>query len=296
MTNSARLNNRDMGIIRLVHEYDGCSVEHIRARFFPGPGSRTPCYRRVSVLLSQGYLASTRLPSLTGKGSGKAFFTIGPKARPLLGQVYGIPLSELARSSRAISPFVVSHHLAICNIRMAFELAAERSVVFSLAAWKGDRELHQNPMRIQDPETQSSIVLVPDSSFTLVLPDGSQQSFLLEMDMGTISPTRMREKLRAYLLREEGLTPVLFVAPDQSRRKAIEKWATEEAHHLGTDPTVFMTAIKGQLSGHTILTSPVWQVVGGPEVLSFRELAGDILTGTHESTPLFESRKEGLRL
>lgn len=273
MPNSAQsLTSRDLTILRMVYEYEGCMVEHLRRRFFPTPGARTPCYRRIAYLVEHGYLTSSRLPSQTGTGSGKASLTVGPNARPILAEMLGLSRSDLART-RLSSPMFIAHHLAICDVRLAFEMAVGNSTIFHLQDWTGDRELHQSPIRAKDPKTAKELPIIPDAAFTLTLPDGSQQSFFIEMDMDTVSPKRMQAKLRAYLIRKGDPTPVLFVVPNDARQSAITHWAETEARDLKADPTIFWIATKAVITEETVLSAPIWQVVGGPEALALQSLA-----------------------
>lgn len=124
------LTDRDLSILRMAYEYDGVSIENVRTRFFPSPGARTPCYRRLAYLVEHGFLTSTRLPSLNGTGSGKAFLTIGPTSRPILAQMLGLSRSDLSRN-KMDSPMFIAHHLALCDIRLAFEMAADRKTLSS---------------------------------------------------------------------------------------------------------------------------------------------------------------------
>lgn len=272
MKYSAFLTPRDLSIVRMVYDYDGCTIEHIKRRFFRSPGARTPCYRRISYLTRNGYLLRTRLASTTGQGSGKAFLTIGRESLPILAEALELSKAELKRI-RLSSPMIIAHHTALCDLRLSLELAAERSSLFSLQDWITDRELHRVPQGINSSQKDSVIVIIPDASFTLTLPDGSRQNFLVEMDMGTVAPKRMHEKLQGYLLKNE-LTPVLFVVPNRSRQAAIERWAIEEARELRKDSSIFWITTKNAITEESALKMPIWQVVGGPNSLAIESLAG----------------------
>src|SRR5262245_39644826 len=97
------LTQRDLAIIRLVFDYEGVVAPIIRRRFFPTPGGEKPCYRRLRKLVDHGFLKGYRLPALSGVGSGKRFLTIGPRGRPLLAELLGVPAAELRRSTRAVA-------------------------------------------------------------------------------------------------------------------------------------------------------------------------------------------------
>ncbi len=271
---SLSLTPRDAAILAFVYAYDGCVVDQLRRRFWPSFGARSACYNRVAHLINAGYLASRRLPSLTGQGSGKAFLTIGPRARSILAKLLRLSRTELRRATRAGSPLFIPHHLAIGEFRLAVELAAERLPHVSLAEWLGERELERAPIKVSDPASpsQRAIRLVPDGAFTLELQHGAEQAFLLELDAGTIPAGRLRERCRAYLLhlREQGdRTPILFVVPDARRQAAIAAWALAAAEALSADPTIFWLVTSARVSQDTVLTARIWQVVGVPAAQAF---------------------------
>lgn len=265
---------RDLAIVRMVYSYNGCAVEHIRRRFFPTPGGRSPCYRRIAYLVKQGFLASTRLPALSGLGSGKTFLTVDLNARPILAQMLGLSRSQLI-CTRMASTLFIAHHLALCDVRLAFEMAADCSDVFTLKDWIGDRELHQSPLRLKDPTTGRELPLIPDSLFTLAMSDGTEQSVIVEVDMDTICQRRLRAKLRGYLLAIKGPVPVLFVVPNSSRQAQIVQWAIEEAKDLNRDPTLFFITTREALTNNDVLSSPIWQVAGAEEPVSLASLVVD---------------------
>jgi hypothetical protein len=213
-------------------------------------------------------LASHRLPATSGIGSGKMFLTPGPKARPVLAKMLGVSRTELARF-RTDSPTFIPHHLALCDVRLALEIAAERSSLFSLQEFLGDHELRPTPIKVTDPATKKALSFVPDGLFTLELTDGSEQTFLVEMDMATLSPKRCREKFAAYLLwatKERG--PILFVALDRRRAESLARYASEEAAKRNGDSTIFWITTKEQIADQTILDRPIWRVVGGPATMA----------------------------
>ena len=185
---STQLTDRDVDILLMAYEYSGVSLDLIRRRFWPLSKSHTPCSERVSTLVKLGYLQGKRLPSIAGIGSGKAFLTIGPKSRPILAKVVGVTKTHLMRA-RLYSPPFIAHHLAICDFRLSLELAAEVSDILELEEWKCDRELE---VKVEDLGTQNNMLLVPDGSFTLALPEGVNQTFYLEVDMGTLAARRLR--------------------------------------------------------------------------------------------------------
>lgn len=265
------LTPRDIDIFIFVHSYGSCTIEHLRRRFFPTPGARSACYARILRLTEARYLSSTRLPSLTGIGSGKSLLTIGPQARPVLAEALGIPRSEIERVTRSMSPFVIAHHLATCDVRLAVELATVNLDQVTLTEWLTDEELHRNPMKVKDPLTQKELPIVPDGAFTLELSDGSSQQFFVEVDRSTVPAGRFKAKLYAYLVdaqQRAERVPFLIVATTKERQGYIARWANEEASALKADPTIFFLTTLDAVTEQTVLAQPIWQVVGGPSQLA----------------------------
>jgi len=256
----------------MVYAYEGCTIDHVRGRFFPGRdnGSRSASYRRIAFLAEQNYLERVRVPSLTGIGSGKALLTIGPAARNALAKVLGLASATLIRV-RKDSPVVLPHHLALCDLRTSFEIACERSAFFDLEDWVTEREL-RSTKALSYKVDEDDARFVPDAVFTLKLGDGRTQQFCLEMDMGTMSSKRLRQKLRAYLLSSLGI-PVMFVALERARQASILQLTLAEAIATGSDSTMVWVAQKSALIPEAILDECVWSVAGGP-ITSIRQLAG----------------------
>src|SRR5207253_2798760 len=132
-THSLVITPRDIKILQLVYAYDCCSADHVCSRFFgssPAPGNYGPrvgCYRRIARLRQAGYLTAFRLPSLSGMGSGKSLLGLGSRGRQLLAEHLELPRSELKRLKQVVTPILGAHHLAVCDVRLALELASERS-------------------------------------------------------------------------------------------------------------------------------------------------------------------------
>src|SRR4051794_30107036 len=91
------LTGRDVHIIMMVHEYGGVVIDVIWRRYFPNQtqGSRAKCYRRVAALLEAGFLVGVRLPSVSGQGSGKTFFSITARARQVIAEQRGPAPAEI---------------------------------------------------------------------------------------------------------------------------------------------------------------------------------------------------------
>jgi Replication-relaxation len=269
------MTQRDISIIAMVYDYEGCAVEHIRKLFFQGSGIRSiPCYRRLSYLVKQGYLRSLLLPALN-----KHFLTPGARARSVLSSL--LKGSEMKRI-RIESPLTILHKLAICDIRVSLELACKVSPLFVLSQWINESALRRSPLSVADPETKKQLFLIPDAAFTLRSHAGRKADFFLEMDMATVSLKHMRQRVRGYLLRQDP-SPVLFVVPDTSRQKAIAQVALEEAKGLKVNPTTIWITLRECLTPETALSAP-WVAVGHTTPVTFQGLAEPV---NHTSAVVF---------
>jgi hypothetical protein len=269
------MTQRDLQIIAMVYEYEGCAVEHIRKAFFHGSRNRSiPCYRRLSYLVKKGYLRSLLLPALN-----KHFLTPGARSRSILS--YLLKGAEVKRI-RIESPLLILHKLAICDIRVSLELASKASSLFVLSQWINESALRRAPLSVEDPETKKQLSLIPDAAFTLCNAWGGKADFFLEMDLATVSLKHIRQRLRGYLLRQDP-SPVLFVVPDAGRQHAIAQVALEEAKALKANPTTIWITQRELLTPETVLSAP-WVAVGHTTPMTFQGLAEPV---NHTSAVVF---------
>lgn len=254
--------NRDIAIILMVQSFGGCTIEQIAKRLFPSLNSDRSCYRRVAELVGYGYLATRRLPAASGVGSGKQFLSVTPKGRVAVAAALAVPISDLTRF-RANAPRFIEHHLAIGNTRIAFEIAAQHSGLFTVLDWSGDRAV-QLSAEVGGPKGRETLILKPDSAFTIGLPDGRTQQFFLEQDMATMTARgRMKARLHGYLVAARSRPiPVLFVTTTRERLRARRDLAQETAaqHNLNAR-TIWLTTTD-QLATKDALHSPIWVIPG----------------------------------
>jgi hypothetical protein len=271
MSHAVQLTERDRRLLQMVARYRAVTIAQLRRRFFATPGGRSAGYARIKRLVQAKYLLAQRLGSLSGIGSGKTLLTLG---RPGQRLVTGLPddaSPRVGRAPRLRALGTIAHHLAIGDVRLSLELAVEQSRRFRRIAWRPEHELAAAPLRIPDPESGQTFTGIPDGALQLELCDGRTQSFLVELDRGTIPGTRLRPKLRAYL-RQVPPLPVLFIVPDARRQVMIRSWTLAEAGRIGADPTRIWLTTSAQMTEAAVLAQPIWQVVGGPVALALTAL------------------------
>lgn len=294
MPNSAahlHLTPRDLGLLQLVYAYHGCGVQHLHDRFWADDSSYSATYRRLSRLVAARYLTVHRLPSLTGQGSGKTLLMLGPEGRRVIAEHLDIPLAHLPRQKLVASALFLQHHFAICDFRVALELATDDGSSLSLEGWTTELELRRRPMRITDPqvkpgEAARSITLVPDGAFILSF-DGARQYGYLEQDMGTEAPKRLLVKLRGYLLQQRSeAVPLFFVTTSERRRDLVRQLAASQAAELHADATMIFVTTQTAVSKMTVLQAPIWYQAGTDRPVAIVPLAPALESNvTTEQTP-----------
>lgn len=253
---------RDISIIQMVQSFGGCTVEQVSRRLFPTLKSSRACHRRVAELVRNGYLSARRLASASGIGSGKHFLVATLRGRGIVAAALGVRTSELKRL-RANVPRFIEHHLAIGDTRIAFEISAGRSGVFTFVEWLGDREVEVSA-EVEGPKGKARVSLTPDSTGTVGLLDGRAQQFFLEQDMATMtSRTRMKTRLHGYLVVcSHRSMPVLFVTTTVERLRALSELALEIAQHRQLNARVIWLTTAPRLAAEDALTSPIWIIPG----------------------------------
>ena len=132
--------------------------------------------------------------------------------------------------------------------------------------------LRRTPIRITDSsgshgEPTRTITLIPDAAFQLASANESQTAYL-EMDMGTITPNRLLQRLRGYLLLNMSLAqpmPLFFVTVSLGRVAQVLATVDAQAKELRVDPTTIFVTTCAEATKDTVLTEPVWYRAGVDE-------------------------------
>jgi hypothetical protein len=263
------LTPRDLALLEMVCRYEGCGIAHVHRRLWPEGSGISGCYRRVGMLEDARYLRVHRLPALIPHGSGKGLLTPGPRAATFLSdRVEERQFRRFVRKHE-VAAFFAEHHFAICDFRVALELAVERVAGVSLDGWVLESVMKRNPIRVADVNqllnaTTHPITLIPDAAFKLSV-RGEERVAYLEMDMGTIAHSRLKQRLRGYLLlsrSEPDPTPLFFVTTSNERVIHVVDAIEEQATNLRCDPTTIFVACCDEVATNTILTGPIWHRAG----------------------------------
>jgi hypothetical protein len=223
------LTPRDVEIIRTVCQHGALKREQLRRLFFrqgEGLASVQAVCRRLKILTERGYLDRLRIP--TAMGSGPYVYLPGARSEVVL-ESEELALARVSKRERLRSVATIAHRLEVADfyvgLREAFAARDGRILV-----WLSERQAYYAL-----PGTGRTLPFTPDA-YCLWTLDSEEGAFFLEWDRGTESMTRLAEKLaryetyyglRAYRdhLGEDELRPrVLFVVPDERRRRKLSSW------------------------------------------------------------------------
>ncbi len=176
----------------------------------------------------------------------------------------------------------VEHTLAVTGLHVAFATLAQ-SLGLELVSWT--REAKESFV-YGDRQT----AIVPDATVVVAAGDAEYRAFI-EMDLGTMSTTRLAQKLGGYAAyartqawRELHPFPpvLLFITIAEARAERVlkkfeEKWAWEERHsYLHETPHrlqgFFIGACNSARNPEMALREPVWMTRDGLDGLTLKEL------------------------
>jgi hypothetical protein len=273
--------DRDLQILYFIYLLNGCSIDHLAARFFSG--SLKAAYARVAKLMTAGLVGTQRPGSSSGVGSGKALLTLPDKGRAVLAAEYlRSPISAVRPVKQVSTAYARDHHLALCDFWLSLELAIEegaRSHQSLYLEWTAEKELRADPIQVTQARRPAPKIrrFIPDGDFTIWLSSNNKQTFKLEMESDPLRrPAIIKDKLAGYFdyissdtkdcatsgTEPEPVVPFsLWVVPDTKAQLVMTAWILELAHRFGDDPSYFWITTRSAIASSSILT-PVWKAAG----------------------------------
>lgn len=268
-----RLTKRDVQIVQTVSTYRLLSSTQIEALLFQSDkprGRQSSCQRRLQLLYHHGYLDRLRMPVILGEGRFPHVYVLDQTGATLVAATLGIDRAEVGwrpHHNLLESPFIF-HTLAINDVRVVVTLLAQKGH-FEVVEWIDEASFRATKEKV--PFRMRGVQVVrnyPDGYFRLTLPHQTQTAhFFLEVDQGTMSLTRWKEKVQAYAeFRARGLAQhhfdtrnfrVLAVTTTTQRLSNLKR-ASEQA---GADHFFwFTTQAQVDIWNPGQLLQPIWSV------------------------------------
>jgi hypothetical protein len=273
--------DRDLQILHFIYLLNGCSIDHLAARFFGG--SLKACYARVAKLKAADLVDWQRPGSSSGVGSGKALLSLPAKGREVLASEYlRSPVSAVRPVKQVSTAYARDHHLALCDFWLSLELAIEEKAKTHHSLyleWTAEKELRASPIQVTQSRRPSPKIrrFIPDGDFTIWLSSSNKQTFKLEMESDPLRrPAIIKDKLAGYFdyisshkqhcatstAEPKPVIPFsLWVVPNAKAQAVMAVWALELAQRFGDDPSFIWITTRQAIASSSILT-PIWKVAG----------------------------------
>lgn len=258
-----RLTERDVEILKAVHDYRVLRGDQIQTLFF---GCQSTASYRLSRLYQHGFLDRHFLPTLGGLASSPILYTLGKRGTDVLRQVLDCGTEGIMRrlGGKELSPMFLEHVLAINDVRIAVTVAA-RENGYVLETWLDDAQLKADYDRVTIVTANGrkrEVSLIPDSYFVLQVPHG-RACFFLEVDRGTMTVSRFQDKVKAYMA---------YIASGQYERRYGTRSLRVLTAALGPSRVARLATASGQVESRrmfwfttlkeitiqTVLNSPIW--------------------------------------
>lgn len=129
-------------------------------------------------------------------GSSPAMYILDRKGYAVLRRMgfeefAGLPQKDLSADH-------LKHMLAMNEVHLSIEKACKRAG-YTLNTWWNDNRLRSNEVKIRTKRGSKSVSLIPDSYFSITVPDVGTTHCFLEVDRGSMDTARFTDKIRAYV-------------------------------------------------------------------------------------------------
>lgn len=260
--------DNDRAIVRLVYEYRILSQRQIERLL---NRSKPTVQRLLRRLYDHRYLERVFLP-LTRFGSSPALYILDRTGIELLRR-HGI--EDFAwQPDKTISSMYIEHTLAINEVRIAVNLGCQARG-WTTGRWLSEAELksRENYDLVTIPSYRQKVSLIPDSYFSVVVPDKGTTHFFLELDRGKMVLKRFREKIEAYVsYYKSGAYARRYNAQGFRVLTVIDGVGEGRLRNLAKDATQvagigrrFWFAHLEDVTEQTVLTEPIWWVAGSDQ-------------------------------
>jgi hypothetical protein len=285
-----RRQERDEQIVMGLYRYRLLTVDHIHALWFKSksgqPLSRQAVQKRLRRLYDHNLIDRLPMPLIPGQGRSPTVYALGERGADLVASALGIDRDALTwkPSHNQVGSLFLDHTLAVVSCRVVIDLLAA-SGNFEVVDWIDEfnlkAEQYKRPSEHLVPywmEGDRQVRSYPDGYFALQWASANEpSSFFLEVDRGTISKKRWKNRIKAYLnfrdLAERHYNSqnfrVLTVTTIPSRADHLLA-ATDEAVEADDFMKHFWFSIQDQIDiwWPEKLLQPVWSVVGREELFS----------------------------
>jgi len=268
-----RLQERDIGIIRLVHDYRFLNSDQIKLL---ADGSEQGISRRLKKLFHHGFLDRPRsqiVYPLTG--TQKMVYALGDTGADLLAEKFGVDRGKIKWNEKntEVKDRHIQHTLMISNFRVCLERALGTLPDTHLLFWqKENRKELRDYVYIEDEQARKwKIAIVPDGFFGIKdTKPKPNMYFFLEADQSTMTNNRFLRKMRAYWrwsrqgkhTKKFGIKAfrVLTITKSEQRKENLRKITKgADDRHKGSYMFWFTSEQNYSIQKPESILGPIWQ-------------------------------------
>ncbi|MDQ3023724.1 MAG: replication-relaxation family protein [bacterium] len=196
-----RVTDRDIAVLRFVLDY---RFLHLQQLLWLLPDSSSQkLATRLRLMYHHGYLERTK--QVPGKESSKLVYALTEKGASLLAATSGVPREEIAwsRHNNVVTPSHLQHLLAIndlmISMHMALGTAKQAGTVKSFRVVRGEPQQYRLKVMFRDKDGKRYFEsAIPDAIVGVEFTQGGYQLFIVEIDRGTMTSNRWRQKIAIY--------------------------------------------------------------------------------------------------
>jgi DNA-binding MarR family transcriptional regulator len=259
-----RLTERDRAIIEAVHLYRVLRQDQIQTLFF---GTKSAAQRALARLYDHGFLERKFTPVLYGRSP--TLYVLDKRGAELLRAERGYEDLVWYPSSKDLKTDFLEHTTAINDFRISIVVAAYRQGL-ELITWASETQMKADYARVAISGAQRPVSLVPDSYFVINTPLG-RAHFFLELDRGTETLERFKQKAKAYVAyhasggyeKRYGTKSlrVLCVVNSEGRLANLAN-AVKQVTDVVGGRRRFWFALASSITPETALTASIWYIAG----------------------------------
>ena len=266
---SLNLQERDLEIVKLVHDYRFLDTGQIQALI---GSSYQATLRRLRKLFHHGFLE--RPPAqlyLAWFKPRKMVYALGDRGADLLAEKYGIDTGKTKWRRKNIEAKYryMEHTLMISNVRACLNLALENPPESRLLFWERENRELRDQVYFRERARKRRLPIVPDGFFAIE-DKGDDIHFFLEADRGTMTNRRFLNKMRAYWQwwRQGGhenrfgikAFRVLTVTNTEKRKENLRRTTKKaDQKQIGSLMFWFTSEERFDLSEPEGILEPIWQ-------------------------------------
>lgn len=210
-----RIQERDIQILKALNVYRYMRTGQVKRFAFPECSSIQSCRRRLKYLFHNEYVGRIQPYIQIGKGQPDTAYFLKEKGADLVRTSFPDEEIHLFRKSHRVKHAFLDHALDLSEFRLNLELALSENEIVELHRFVADFELKKHVDRmngkkryrlfnqVEHPLTKELFTVYPDAMIILkgkgALTE-HQKLYFLEIDRGTMSLERIKQKVTGYFL------------------------------------------------------------------------------------------------